>query len=242
MGKDKDDAPPQGQDQELEQGLGGEAGDGGGAATVSEDDEDEEQDEHEGQRVSDSLEFVAAEAPLDAKSLVADLRDAVLEVVKRLDKPWGLVPFDQQRDIAAGVEHTCTELVRRAVETIAADPARKPIRCLLVGYADKGDDIKVDLKVKAMGEEETSDAVLALHRAKGKHVMVTVASADDYRQVERGPELMADQPALGFEAGSDEHPADDSDLAGEGGEVPVDELKEAAARDRAGAEQVVVES
>lgn len=172
----------------------------------------EEHGEPEPETVVDRIERSASEFQIETKSLVVDVRDFMLEIVKRLDKPWGLTPNDQQRDIAAAVEQTATDLVRKVVEAVRADSSASPIRCLLVGYSDKGDDIKVDLKVKTLDADETTRAVVALHKAKGKHVLVTVASVDDYRGETRDPVLDPDEPALDFEAGPTP-PADDSDLA-----------------------------
>ncbi|MFL6864065.1 MAG: hypothetical protein ACJ8DZ_13810 [Allosphingosinicella sp.] len=147
---------------------------------------------------------------IDARSLVFDLRDGILEFLKRLPRPWEQTPFDQQRDVSAAAEQVAKEMVRRAVEAIASDD-RTSIRALLVKY-DEGDDIKVTLKVKAFSTEESEAAVLGLHRARGKHVLITVASADDYAEDAREPSAVRpDQPDLGFEAGTDQDLADAGD-------------------------------
>lgn len=168
------------------------------------------------------MENIATEYDIDQRSLVPDVRDFLLDQIKARPKPWSATSKDEQHDVAAACEHAAVELVRKIVEALAADQTRNPIRCLLVGYSDKGDDIKVDLKVKALSIEETTGAVVALHKAKGKHVLVTVASVDDYRGDGREAELMEDQPPLDFEADPlPPHPSDDSDLAGD--EVPAGE-------------------
>lgn len=158
------------------------------------------------------MENMATETQLDTRSMVFDVRDFLLSQIKARPKPWSATSQDEQRDVAAACEHASQELVRKIVEGIAADE-RTNVRALLVKY-DEGDDIKVTLKVKAFSPEETEAAIIGLHRARGKHVLITVASADDYKDGQREPEIDPDQPGLGFEAGTDEHPDDDSDLSG----------------------------
>jgi hypothetical protein len=169
------------------------------------------------------MENLASDYEIATKALVPDVRDFLLDQIKARPKPWSATSQGEQRDVAAACEHAAVELVRKVVEAVAADSSRQPIRCLLVGYSDKADDIKVDLKVKALSEEEGVEAVVGLHRAKGKHVLVTVASVDDYRGDGREAETLPDQPDLSFEAGSE---ITDEDLAGEDlgpGEVPPEE-------------------
>lgn len=165
------------------------------------------------ERAIDRMERMASEATLDTRSMVFDVRDFLLEQIKARPKPWSATSQEEQRDVAAACEHAAQELVRKVVEGIASD-GRAQVRALLVKY-DEGDDIKVTLKVKAFSPEETEAAVIGLHRARGKHVLITVASVDDHKEGQREAETLPDQPGLGFEAGTDNHPGDDSDLAGE---------------------------
>lgn len=150
----------------------------------------------------------------EAGLVVRNATDWVIELFKHRPKPWDQLSQAEQRDLIAGVEENVHELVRHVVEAIART-GREAVRCLFVGFTDKGDDIKAELKVKAFSMEETEAAVISLHRARGKHVLVTVASADDFHNSPANDRSQPDQPDLGFEAGGYEHPADDSDLAGE---------------------------
>lgn len=163
--------------------------------------------------VIERMETMASEAVLNTRSLVFDTRDFLLDQIKARPKPWSVTPFDEQRDVAAACEHAAKELVRKIVEAIATDN-RTSIRALLESYSEK-DGLKASLKIKTFDDEEALAAVVGLHRAVGKHVMITVASADDYAEERRDPDLEEDQRGLDFEAGSDEHPEDDSDLSGE---------------------------
>jgi hypothetical protein len=149
----------------------------------------------------------------EAGLVVKNATDWVVELFKHRPKAWDQLSQAEQRDLVAGIETNMHELVGQIVEAIART-GREAVRCLFVGFTDKGDDIKAELKVKAYSKEETESAVIALHRARGKHVLVTVASADDFHERPASDSSEPDQRGLAFEAGTDEHPADDSDLAG----------------------------
>lgn len=165
--------------------------------------------------VIERMERMGEEAVLNTPSLVADLRDAMLDQVKMRPKPWGLTPFDEQRDVAAALENVARELVRKVVEAVRAE-GPDPIRALLESYSEK-DGLKAQLKIKTFNDEEALAAVIGLHMAVGKHVLITVASVSDFDGDQRDPELQPDQhDLLNFEAGGDGgHPGDDSDLANE---------------------------
>lgn len=170
----------------------------------------------------------------EAGLVVRNATDWVIELFKHRPKPWDQLSQAEQRDLIAGVEENVHELVRHVVEAIART-GREAVRCLFVGFTDKGDDIKAELKVKAFSKEETEAAVISLHRARGKHVLVTVASADDFHNSPANDRSQPDQPDLGFEAGSDEvdleqaaadpqnlRHGDKVEFAGGNGEVRID--------------------
>lgn len=167
-----------------------------------------ETEEAAGTTALDRLEAVLDDVAFDdPDSLVFEVRDCQLEFIKRLPKPWGITPFDQQQDVAAAAEQFAKDLVRKIVEAVASNE-RATVRALLVKY-DEGDDIKVTLKVKPFDDDEAEQAIVALHRARGKHVLITVASADDYAVNRTEPQLLVDAPELSFDAGG----GNDEDLA-----------------------------
>lgn len=155
----------------------------------------------------DRMENLASEAVLNDKSLVFDARDFLLDQIKSRPKPWSATSNQEQRDVAAACEHAGRELVRKIVEAIAAN-GKDPVRVLLTKVT-LGDDIVIAGKVKVLGEDEEDQAVSLLHSARGKHVMLTVASVEDYSGNAREAETDPDQPGLGFEAGSDDPDQDD---------------------------------
>lgn len=154
------------------------------------------------------MEAVADQFTPKPGTLVFDVRDIILTHIKQMAKPWTGCSQDQQQDIAAAAEETAINVVRRMAEMMASE-GKVGIPVLLM-KVDLGDDIKITGKVKTFSGEATDDAVMALHHARGKNVMLIPASVDDYRQGERPAETIADQPEMSFDA---DHPADDADLA-----------------------------
>ena len=148
------------------------------------------------------MENMADELDVNSDEMVFDVRDFLLDLIKSRPKPWSATSQAEQHDIAAACEHAAKELVRKVVEAVAANGTTS-IRVLLTKVAMAG-DIVITGKVKTFGEDEEDAAVLQLHRAIGKHAMVTRASADDYMGGEREAETDPDDPEFGFEGGAEE--------------------------------------
>lgn len=149
----------------------------------------------------DRMEMIADELELTSKALVFDVRDFLLDTIKSRPKPWSATSQAEQRDVAAACEHAGRELVRKIVEAVAAHGV-DPVRVLLTKI-NIGDDIVITGKVKTYSDEEADKAVGILHHARGKHVMVTVASVDDYAGEGREADTEADEPGFGFEGDDD---------------------------------------
>jgi hypothetical protein len=146
----------------------------------------------------------------DRGLVVRNATDWVVELFKHRPKPWVATLQIEQQDLIAGIEDNVHELVRQIVEAVAAN-GTEPVRCLFVGFTDKGDDIKAELKLKAMSREDTERAVLFFHRARGQHVMVSLASAGEFHTEPARDQSEEDQRGFGFEAGGAEH-GEDVDL------------------------------
>jgi hypothetical protein len=150
----------------------------------------------------DRMEAMATEAVLNDKSMVYDVRDFLLDQIKSRPKPWSATSNGEQRDVAAACEHAAREVIRKIIEGVAAN-GKEPIRVLLTKVT-LGDDIVIAGKVKTFAEDEEDRAVALLHSARGKHVMLTIASVDDYSSNATEASTDPDQPGLGFEAGGDQ--------------------------------------
>jgi hypothetical protein len=150
----------------------------------------------------DRMEAMATDLVVNTDELVFDVRDFLLDTIKARPKPWSGTSQAEQRDVAAACEHAAKELVRKVAEAIASNGVQS-IRVLLT-KVNMGTDIVISGKVKTFGEEEEDRAVLQLHRAIGKHVMLTRASADDYTGDGREAATDPDEPDFGFEGDADD--------------------------------------
>lgn len=155
--------------------------------------------------LAERLGLIATGAQLSAGTLAGDLRDTMLDLFKSRPKPWSQMLEGEQNDVARAIEYAARELVMGAVAAIRADGQESPVKAILEGYSDKG-TITATLKVKTMDEDGASLAVAQLHRARGKLVLVTIASADDYLGERGEVEIPADQGGLSFESGTDAEP------------------------------------
>lgn len=157
----------------------------------------------------DDLNAMADVRDIAAESLAGDLRDAMLEQFKHRPKPYSQLTAIEQRDVNAALELSAKTFARKAVNLIAAAD-RPSVRAKMKKQANDGSKIVVTLEVAGAGDE----VVLALHHALGKDVLIVTADASDFSGQRRGPDVEEDQgDLLGFEAGSDAIPNDDSDLA-----------------------------
>jgi len=161
--------------------------------------------EGEHQTAVDRMHSMADEIELSTEEMVFDVRDFLLDTIKARPKPWSATSQAEQRDVAAACEHAAKQLVRQVAEVIAANGTHA-IRVLLTKVNAAGEDLVVTGKVKFLDEEPTDRdrAILSLHHAIGKFVMLTRASADDYASGDREAETDPDEPGLEFEAGTED--------------------------------------
>lgn len=158
-----------------------------------------------------TLVSLAEEHGIDADSLVGDLRDGMLQEFKQRPKPWGQLLAGEQRDVVGALTQAAQLFARRAVIQIAAK-GRPTIRGTLKKFSHDGAKIVATIEVPL-----TDDAsILALNHASGKEVLIVTADANAFMGQRRDAAIADDQAGLEFEAGSDRHPPDDSDLAAAG--------------------------
>lgn len=153
----------------------------------------------------EAMDNITEALRISTDEAVFDARDFMLEQIKHRPKPWSATSQAEQREVAAKCENAARELVRQIVEVVASNGTQS-IRVLLTKVNAGGDDIVVTGKVKLGGSEPTEQdkAILSLHHAIGKHVMLTRATVDDYAGQGREAETDPDNPPLPFEAGGDE--------------------------------------
>ena len=152
------------------------------------------EDEHPGVA---EIEFATEQFDPEPEEAVQALRDFTLQTIKALDQPWHKLSQQRQQDLAHAIENGCETVVRQIVEMIAAR-GQQPVRVLLK-KVNAGDKIQITGEVSLLGSENPDDAMLLLLHAIGKHVMLTRATIEDYRQG-ADAETEADQPEMEFES------------------------------------------
>lgn len=153
------------------------------------------------QTAIERMENMVEELELDSRDLVFDVRDFLVEQIKARPKPWSSTSAGEQRDVFAACENTATELVRKIVEAVRSKGV-DPVRVLLNKVNAGADgEIVVTGKVKFLDAEQDQrdKAILGLHHAIGKFVMLTRATVEDYAGDGRDPDVDPDQNDFGFE-------------------------------------------
>lgn len=145
---------------------------------------------------------IVDETPFDPETLQGDVRDCIIDIIKSRPKPWSAMSAAEQQDVVRTVEYSAKALVGKAVDAIMSAGKSDPVKAILESYAEK-DGIKVTLKVKTMTEDESLAAVQSLHSARGKMVLLTKASAEDYSGQRGDTPIDPDQTGFEFEGGDD---------------------------------------
>jgi hypothetical protein len=139
---------------------------------------------------------------LGGGQLVASIVNELLDCWRHLPKPYADATEGQQQDVFRRFEGLAKTLVEQIAERIAAG-GENSVVCVL-GDAKVGSDIKCDLKLAPLDTNEKRDAaILFLAHARGRRIVVKLASADQYDEEPAKDPSQPDQADLGFEAGSD---------------------------------------
>lgn len=109
-----------------------------------------------------------------AETLKGDLRDAMLERIKHLKKPWAQMTQSEQSDCVYGLESAAASILRNVIEILAMD-RREVIKASVKGATVKEDGIEVKL-IMTRDEEGRHDMLDAV----GSMAFMTVASVAPY--------------------------------------------------------------
>ncbi len=121
--------------------------------------------------------------------LWGDLRDAILDRLRAMPKPYTIMSEREQIDMITGVEQVSRHLVTQACRIIAAN-GHAAFRAVPDGFKNKGDDVTIQLK--AVG----TDLAHALLEHKGAPVMIVLAAPEAYMGEKAPAKPDPDEPAL----------------------------------------------
>jgi hypothetical protein len=150
-----------------------------------------------------AMEEAMQAVEFDSSKLQTGLVSAMLAQIQHHPKPWTAIPEEEQRDIIAQLDNAARHFIGEIVTLIRAN-GQPAIRGLLEKYTDKG-DIVATLKISKFGTDGAEvDVIGVLHKAVGKYVLLTPASAEEFNGGGDLPEAMPDAPGLVFETEGDE--------------------------------------
>jgi hypothetical protein len=159
-------------------------------------------------------------AQFETGTVFGDVRDLVLDLFKHRPAVWSAMSNSQQRDTIRFVEDKAKEIVRRMVLVIAREESPSIDATFLDDFKVKNDAIEAKLKI----EHIDAEVLVGLYGMAGQRVVIVSADDRRFMSARRDPATDPDQPEMEFATGDpfgvkaadvDDHPADDSDLAGE---------------------------
>lgn len=133
---------------------------------------------------------------LETETLYGDLRDAILDRLRNLPKPWTALSEGQQREWISGVEQVARHTVTTAVRIVSAQG--RPTIVAEVDQITAKDGLKVVLKTSRQDEN-----IVGLNRALGKSVLIVITDADSFMGEREPAKPDPDQPDLTPGGGGD---------------------------------------
>lgn len=158
------------------------------------------------------------EIMLNSKTLVGDVRDALLDRFKqdKEGKPWAQLSEAEQRTIIESITGTAEHLVRTVVQKVATH-GFTTARAEIDSWKVKGRQIVISLKSSA-----TEENILALLHGGGNFVNLTFANDQPFDQERSACKPDPDQPDLALDGTNDE----DEEFESEGDETYEDRAGE----------------
>lgn len=126
---------------------------------------------------------------LGLSTLSGDLRDAALDWIRTLSRPWSGLVEHEQREVIDSVSKQADALVRQAVDMIAAQGA--DVIVASIESVTVKDGIKATIKC-----QKTEDDLVALGMAEGSTVRLVVLDAADFQGEREPAEPEPDQAEL----------------------------------------------
>jgi hypothetical protein len=134
-------------------------------------------------------------------SLVVDLRDTILELIKRWPKPWTSFSQQEKRDAAKTVEELSQKIVKEVSQVIAS--IDRPATKAILGSITVGDKVEAKIKIAALPEDQMAETIGLLYHLKGKTIML-ISADDQVHMQNRRPAVEPDEPSLPFVGDADE--------------------------------------
>ena len=147
--------------------------------------------------LNEALERGDKKAPstIAKETLTGDLRDAALDWIRLLKKPWPQLSEDEQRDVIESITKQAIAAATKAVEVIVADGKRV--------IAAEVDSVTVKDGLKAVVKcLKTEDNLVFLGMAEGARVQIVAADVEPFVGEREPAEAQPDQRGM-FDGGEE---------------------------------------
>ncbi len=142
----------------------------------------------------------AVDPSVESDTMFGDVRDAILDRIRNLQKPWQQMTEREQRDMVESVSIVARSLVSRAVALVSKD-GRRTIEAQIESVTIK-DGVKAVLKCS-----KKADDIHELSECVGSLVLVVTNSAENYMGEKAPAKVDPDQPQLPVEEEDDQEAA-----------------------------------
>lgn len=180
-------------------------------------------DENDAEVEDLSEDEIAQIEAIAAETARGDIRDFMLDRIKRMKKPWDQLDEFAQKSEIISADMAASELIRKVVMLVAAH-GRRHVRAAFEQYTVK-DGLKIVLQAPV-----TQENVLMLTAGRGSQVILTLADDSPFAGQKTDPKPEPNQGTLPVDPpaeGADDKPVFDGTKAGEqqAQEKPADKPK-----------------
>lgn len=140
-------------------------------------------------------------------TLMGDMRDAMLQRIRTLQKPWAQMTEAEQTDCANGIELAARDMIRKTVRLVNKHewPHAVVKLCEIKIGGTNGIDIKMTCPNIAVNREVLGDHV-------NTEVMVVMADSETFMAAKAPAQIDKDQPGLDLDADEGDRRPSDEDL------------------------------
>jgi hypothetical protein len=161
------------------------------------------------ERAMAEIDAAAETVVFERPKMVGQVRDLILTILRSQDRLMHQKSEAEQRDTASHCQDLADTIVGKIAEVIASG-GKQPIRALM-GTITMGESIKIAMVAKPLSPADEDASVRALRHAYGKHVVILVASADDFKEELGEADVESDEPPLNFDADAGDDEEQDGD-------------------------------
>lgn len=153
--------------------------------------------------------------------------EALLAVHREIPRPWADATKAQQQDVFRRFDDLADVILDQTTRLVAEAGVDRSVICI-AGKMTVDTDLKVQMEVAPTSAEKRDAALLFLSHARGRRVLIRMASPEEFDTEEALDPSQDDQNALPLDQSSDEEPLKDPrEGTGEAGQAVEPEVETA---------------